>query len=410
MPWYYGWNVLGVGMVFQAATFGITFYCFTFWVGPWTRDFGVSRSDVMLLILVTQVAMGVVAPLAGRAMDALSIRALVITGATAYALGLAIAAQASALWHIGAAYATLLVAGVSLAGPLAAQTLAAKWFFGRRGTAIGIVSVGTSVGGFVLPLLVTFLLARYGWRDTHMALAVLVFVAVVPLVWWVVRSTPQDKGVEPEPDRDTQSGLEVTFPRWSVRAVLRERAFWVTVFAFAPMMTAFGAVQQNLAPYTADLGIDIQATSVLVSIMAVVMIAGKVFFGAAADRWDHRFLYWLAAGILLGTLVLMTRAPNYASLLVIVALLGFSAGGFLPLLGAIVGSRFGPASFGLVMGLLGPFTTVAATGPWIAGYVRDTAGSYDPAWVLFMWVIVPAAIAMGFMSPRPVGALPEMAS
>ena len=69
--------------MFQAATFGITFYCFTFWVAPWMGEFGVTRSDVMLLILVAQVTMGVVAPVAGRAMDALSIRALVVAGGTA---------------------------------------------------------------------------------------------------------------------------------------------------------------------------------------------------------------------------------------------------------------------------------------------------------------------------------------
>ena len=60
------------------------------------------------------------------------------------------------------------------------------------------------------------------------------------------------------------------------------------VCAFVPVAFAFGAVQQNLAPYAADHGFDTKATAYLVSLMALVMIGAKVFFGAMADRWSHR--------------------------------------------------------------------------------------------------------------------------
>ena len=60
-----------------------------------------------------------------------------------------------------------------------------------------------------------------------------------------------------------------------------------------------------------------------------------------------------------------------------------------------------PAAFGRVMGLLGPFTTVAAIGPWVAGHLRDGSGTYDDAWMLFIGIMVPAALAMVFMTPRP---------
>jgi MFS family permease len=394
--------VLGVGLLFQAVVFGIGFFCFTFWVAPWRAEFGSSRGEVMAILVTVQIVMGCAAPFAGRAMDHLSIRALVVAGAVCFAAALALAAHATALWQIGLIYSVLFVAGALLAGPLAAQTLAAKWFFARRGTAIGLSSVGTSLGGFVLPLLVTWLIAAYGWRQANLVLAALVVVVVVPVVWLVVSNTPGDRGVAPEPEASRPDGTSpVAFPQWTTRTILSERAFWVAVIAFAPMMAAFGAAQQNFAPYTADLGIDARATSYLVSLMAIVMVAGKVFFGAMSDRLDHRLLYWIAVGVLIVSLVLMTRTPAYGLLVVISGLLGFAAGGFLPLLGAVVGSRFGPAAFGRVMGLLGPFTTVAAIGPWIAGNLRDASGTYDDAWMLFVGIMVPAALAMAFMTPRP---------
>ena len=80
LPWYHGWNVLAVAMVFQAVTFGIGLYCFTFWVVPWTRDFAVGRGDVMTVFFAMQVVMGFAAPFAGRAVDGRSIRLLVVAG------------------------------------------------------------------------------------------------------------------------------------------------------------------------------------------------------------------------------------------------------------------------------------------------------------------------------------------
>ena len=213
---------------------------------------------------------------------------------------------------------------------------------------------------------------------------------------------PEARGVAPEPDLHSGAGIgPYVYPAWTTTGILRERAFWVTVIAFTPMVAAFGAAQQNFAPYTADLGIDAQATSYLVSLMAIVMVAGKVFFGSMSDRWDHRLLYAIAVAVLVITLGLMSLDPDYSQLLLISALLGFAAGGFLPLLGAIVASRFGPAAFGQVMGMVGPFTTLAAFGPWVAGYLRDSSGSYDVAWQLFALLVIPVAFTMILLPPRP---------
>jgi len=54
-----------------------------------------------------------------------------------------------------------------------------------------------------------------------------------------------------------------------------------------------------------------------------------------------------------------------------------------------------------VMGMIGPFTTLAAVGPWIAGYLRDTTGSYDLAWLSLAALLVPSAAAIALLKPRP---------
>ena len=399
MPWYHGWNVLAVAMLFQAVTFGIGIYSFTFWVAPWSADFAVGRGEVMTVFITLQVAMGALAPLAGRAVDRLSLRGLIIAGALCLAAGLLLAGRAGALWHLNLVYGTLIVAGLLLAGPLAGQTLAARWFVRRRGTALGVVTVGTSIGGFLLPPLVTWLHGSIGWRAANNWLALFVVLAILPPVWLLVRNAPGAglravEGADANPDGRPS-------PSTATLDILRQRVFWLTVLGFTPLATAFGGAQQNLGPYASDLGIDAQAAAYLVSVMALVMIGAKVFFGAMADRWDIRALFLLTVVGLAIAFGLMLLELSYFALVLVCALLGFVAGGFLPLLGALVSQNFDIRAFGQVMGMLGPFTTLAAVGPWIAGYLRDTTGSYDLAWLTLSALLVPSAAAIALLKPRP---------
>lgn len=393
-PWYFGWNVLAVGLVFQAVLFGSVHFSYTMWVNQWVADptLDASLGQAMWAITVLTVTQGLLAPFAGRAMDRRSIRGLVCAGALAAACGFVAISQATAFWQIILVYGTLVMVGTLLAGPLAAQTLAAKWFRGRRGLAIGLSTIGTSIGGFVLAPLVAHLYLTFGWRTAHVLLAGIMLLVVVPLVWVVVRNTPGDRGIAIEPDHaqlqpDAPAPAASALTTWDI---LRNRDFWVVVIAFTPMVTAFGGVQQNLAPFARDHAIDDAAIALLISIFSGVMIAGKVFFGAMADRFDHRGLYFLAVAMLFATLVLMSTGPTFPLMVIVCICLGFAAGGFLPLMGAIVSSRFGPASFGQVLGLIGPFTTLSAIGPPLAGQLRESTGNYDQALLIFAVLMVPA--------------------
>ncbi len=403
MPWYHGWNILAVGMLFQAITFGVGIYCFTFWVAPWSLEFGVGRGDVMMVFLTMQVSMGALAPFAGQAMDRLSIRVLICCGAACMAVGLVLSAMATALWQLVVLYGTLMCAGMLLAGPLAAQTLTARWFLRRRGLALGISTVGTSLGGLTLPPLLTSMQASMGWRDASLVLAIIVAVSVLPLVWWVIRGSPQEAGLadadELKPIASASGFGPLASTSWTVAMVLREPAFWFMVVAFTLLVTAFGGAQQNLAPFALDQGIGASETAWLVSLMALTMAVVKVFFGGLADRIDVRWLFMLAVGSLLVALTWMTTDPQYGEMAFICILLGIAAGAHLPLLATLVSHRFGVASFGRVMGLVGPFTTFGALGPWFAGYVRDDTGSYALAWLVLAGLLLPALISMSRLKP-----------
>jgi MFS family permease len=172
--------------------------------------------------------------------------------------------------------------------------------------------------------------------------------------------------------------------------------------AFIPMVTVFGALQHNMVQIAADSGVDAARASWLISCFSGTMLAGKIFFGALADRTDLRILYVLSISLLAGAAMIFMTTPPFYLLVTAAGVLGLAAGGFLPLLGCIVSTRFGPHAFGRVMGLVGLFMLLAGLGPWFAGSLRDFAGDYDLVLQVFLVLLIPAVCAMLFLKPLPV--------
>lgn len=403
MPrWYYGWNIIAVAMVFQAVTYGVGLFSFTFFIQPWMDEFGAGRGDILFAVLAATAAIGVLGPFAGRAVDRREIRWIVAAAGAVFATGLLLMSFVTEVWQIIVIYFFFIGGGLVFGGAIAAQTLAAKWFRGRRGFAVGVVTVGTSAGGFLLPPLVTYLIADIGWRDACQVLAALSAVAVIPLTLLFVRNTPEELGIEPDPENEGSAASATRFAdmHWTVGAILKDRAFQVTTLAFFTVSVVLPGIQQNLAPLARDFAVEAQMASGLMSIWAGMMVFGKIAFGAASDRIDNRYLFWIEAGLILPCVVLLMDQRSYAELAIICGVLGIANGGTLPLLGSIIANRFGPRYFGQVMGLTMPFLTISSFSYVIAGYLRDATGSYNPAFMAFVAIIVPGIIAMAALPKR----------
>jgi len=396
---HYRWLVVLFTMLMQAVSYGILVYSFALFVMPWSTAFDAERTSVMMTVFVLQIGMGVISPFAGRMLDHYPSRWLVTGGGLLLTVCLLLVSVASSLWQITLIYALLLPIAITLTGPIAAQTIITKWFSQQRGLAIGVSAVGTSVGGFLVPILTSALLVGMEWRSVLQYLALLALFLVCPLAWLILRRiAPADRTADvgiSEPDVAIESPLPDEIQRnWTTREILSTRNFWLPVIAMLPLNMAFSGVQFNLAAYAQDLGNSVAQAAWLISLMSLAMISGKLFFGYMADRVEHRNLYWLAAGFMCLNLTLLQGEPSYFILALCSISMGVSVGGLLPLIGMIYGQRFGVRSFGRVVGLVTMILTIGGFGPLIAGAVFDATGNYDAAFMLFLVLLIPAALGM----------------
>jgi predicted MFS family arabinose efflux permease len=394
---YYGWWLVLAVFVGEMFAIGSTTYAFGLFVKPLEQDFGISRGDANRGLALFIVGMGLSAPLIGRLLDRRSARGVMLFGAFWMAAGLLAVALAPSLGWMALAVLLVLASGAAMIGPLTANTLAARWFERRRGRALGLVAVGTSVGGTLLVPLIAYNIATYGWRQALMIQAGLIVLIVGALALWVVRDRPQDLGLLPDGalrrQEDGPAVVAAVAPDWTAARLLRQRDFWCIGLSVGLTFAVTQSVLASLVPYASDAGIDAKKAALLVSSLSVCSILGKLLFGALAERVDKRWLLLTVVAFTLLELATLIVQPDFRWLLIICGLAGFALGGELPVWAAIIAERFGPRSFGTVMGLMNPINMVCSLGAIsYVGAAYDRSGGYAQPFTVFLGVALAAGV------------------
>ncbi|MES2884028.1 MAG: MFS transporter [Pseudomonadota bacterium] len=404
---FYGWWLIAAVFVGEMFAIGSTTYAFGLFVKPLELEFGISRGDANKGLALFIIGMGLSAPLIGRLIDRHSARRVMLFGAAWMGAGFFAVALAPSLQWMSLAIVLMVASGATMIGPLVANTLASRWFDRRRGRALGMVAVGTSVGGTLLVPLMAYNIETFGWRQALMIMGGIIFVIVGALALWVVRDRPQDLGLLPDgalANRTEAGGQMPGGPVWTAGALLRHRDFWCIGLSVGLTFAVTQSVLASLVPYAADAGIDARRGALLISVLSVCSILGKLLFGALAERVDKRWLLLVVVGFTVAQLCTLIVQPDFALLLVICGIAGFAIGGELPVWAAIIAERFGPRSFGTVMGLMNPINmTCSLVAISYVGIAYDKSGSYTLPFQVFLGVAAASAImTLLITAPRKV--------
>ena len=82
-------------------------------------------------------------------------------------------------------------------GNLATSKLVTNWFDKRRGMALGIAAAGVSLSGVIMPYISAELIENFGCVRGSIYSA-FTFLVVVPLIFRLVISRPEDVGLRPD--------------------------------------------------------------------------------------------------------------------------------------------------------------------------------------------------------------------
>ena len=390
---YAGWWVLSATFACAMLVIGSTNYAFQLFVVPVEQEFGLSRAAVNQGLSLFMVGCALWSPIAGRVLDRLPAPIVMASGGLFLAFGMGLIASTSSLWLIGGALAGPMALGAMCAGGLANTTVVSRWFRRRRGRALGIATVSSGAGGFVMIQVITYLIGRHGWRGALVWTGALLGLGIGALALLLIRSRPSDEALEQSGElSEVAVGGASAERTWSLMQVLGQRNFWCIAFGTGLLMASDGAYLASQVPYLLGLGIEAQAASFLVACQTASAVAGKIGIGLAADRVDLRRLFAIVALCHVLLLLVLIAQPSYAVLLVSMSLLGVGVGGVYPLLATLTAASFGSKSFGMVAGsmqlALLPVSIALLT---FIGASHDRTGSYTLAFCVFIAVVLLAS-------------------
>jgi MFS family permease len=343
---------------------------------PLTREFGWDRASTAGIFSLSILIFGLGSIFAGRMADRWGARWVVGLGGAFLSGGLLLSAGVQSLWQLYLCYGALMGLGVSAGwGPLSAAV--SRSFQAGRGLAMGIMSIGISVGILIIPLLSSSLISAFGWRASFVILGVIAAVVMTGSTF-LIKKDP--RGAQPSGAEGTRApALDSTSPprEWSLKQALVTRAFWMLFAGYLLWCTGFYMVSIHLAAYGTDMGLSPAAAAIAVSLIGGGSIFGKIFMGYLSDRIGPQKV--LVVNLLLQGLCIfgLVSSRSVAPLYLLSALFGFGYGGTGPQIPVVTAKFFGLSSIGAIFGMLILSGQIGgAIGPVLAGTIFDHTKSY----------------------------------
>jgi len=413
---FWGWWIVVGAVVGQFAATGAQGQISGVFLRPMVDELGWTVGQFTLATSAAFVVGGVAGLIIGPMVDRYGPRRLMFVGAFGFGSALLLMSRVTAVWQFVALQILAGGVGSSLVGPLVVNTTVAKWFVIRRGWAIALGSMGVSLAALTMPVTMTRVVDRIGWRDGYVVLAVVIFVlllAVVPLM----RSRPEAYGLLPdgktgrEPPSANEQRQLAQIARdmaqsYTRAEAVRTPAMWLLVIGFGLNIAGLSAVLVHGIPFMTDAGFTRSEASLAFSVTGLANLLSKFLWGWTLQRFDPRRLAGLAFGCSSSGIALLLLAGEVDSLAVLFSALfifGLGFGGTIPISEFLWAHYFGRRHLGAVRSVGMPFTIVfGSAGPIGIALYFDGAGSYGGAFVALAVTYAIAGLAI-LASRRPPG-------
>jgi MFS family permease len=335
---------------------------------------------------------GVPGPLIAMVVNKRGVRFTLAVGALMMAIGeLLMASMVHTSWALHVAFGLIVGLGVCAAGPIAAQTAAARWFNKRKALAISLLLTGGSICGFVAPPLADWVIQHFhkDWRAGWWVVAITSAVAAAAAALFV-REKPADLGQFPDGAASEaemlaatsaeagKSKLYRTNEEWTFGQVLCHPVLWAMAFSSIGFCGGFFMFLAHGVVHLKDLGYSSPQAAISISVLSVAMLCGTLLSGALGDHVEPRVILSVSMLLIGIGLLLALKAAGPLGLYLYALFLGMGAGGGFTSSMTLPVNYFGLKVYASVVGLMAAIgTVIAAISTYTAGYFYDHFGSYS---------------------------------
>jgi MFS family permease len=384
-------RVLVVLCATQIMSWGTLYYAFPVLAPSLSADTGWSVPTATAAFSAGLVVSALVGIPIGRLLDRVGPRPVMTAGSVIAVPAVVGIATARSFPLFVAAW---LLAGVAMAGTLYPPAFAAltRWWGPRRVVALTGLTLAGGLASTIFGPLTAALLGLLGWRDTYLALALLLAVGTVPGHFWGLRGPwpapePAQHPAHADPGRVARSG-----------------SFLLLAAALTGGAFAVYAVLVGQVPLLIERGMSTTAAAWILGLGGVGQVLGRLGYGGLARLLGVRTRAVVVLTTCAGTTVVLGLLPGPAAALVAAVMVAGAARGIFTLLQATaVTDRWGSVYYGRLSGLVAaPSTFATALAPWAGAALAVPLGGYPGVFLLLAGVaVVAAALAVGSV-PRLV--------
>ncbi|MFC1901472.1 MFS transporter [Chloroflexota bacterium] len=403
---FYGWWIVGALFIISLYSYGTISYGFTAIFLPIADEFGWSYTQISIAASLRGVEAGLLAPVIGILVDRWGPRRMLFMGAIINGLGLMLLSRITSLGMFYTAF-FLISLGMSTCTGTTTMTAVTHWFRRKVSTAMGIMVCGTGLGGILVPVVV-LLVSTFGWRMTMFVLGLGHWAITLPLSL-VVRHKPEQYGYLPDGEivgaevvAEELGPAQTAEVAIGAKQALTSRTFLHMALAFMCGGLLSVSAVTHVMPYLDSVGIAVSTSGLLASAIPLASIAGRLGFGWIGDRLNKKGTTALSFVIMCLGLLLFSSVSIGRMWFLVPSLIifGIGYGGNVIMTPALISEYFGRIRFGTILGfIMGSIMVGAMIGPPLAGWVFDTWGSYQGAWLGYCALSLAAAVVIASTPP-----------
>ena len=381
--------VLACGCLISLLGFGIR-AGFGLFLQPMSLEFGWGREVFSFAMALQNLVWGVLAALAGGIADRHGAGRVLAGCGVFYALGLVVMAFADTPFalYLGAGF----LIGLALTGTtfgVAMAVIARGAPPDQRSAALGMATAASSLGQFFLLPVEQWLIQRLDWQSALLWMA-LIAALIIPL-------SAAMKGKPAAPPGGQSLGA-------ALREAWREKGFHLLFWGYFVCGFQLMMFTVHLPAYVIDAGLAPYHGMVALALIGLANAVGSLVAGWLGGRFSKKHLlagiYLVRAAIIVYLLLVPLTPLTLYVFAVSMGLLWLST---VPLTNGLVGQIFGLRYMAMLTGVvffghqIGSFL-----GVWLAGYLYDTTGSYNGAFMISIGLGVFAALVNLPVDQRPI--------
>jgi MFS family permease len=396
---FFGWWVLAALFIIYSITNGVILNTLPLFYPELIKEYGWTQEEVTRPAQLLFFLVAIFSPIAGLWMDRFSVKKMMISGTLLIFCGFYLFSIIKNIEMLLGAYLIFAV-GITLAGIMPSMKIITHWFVRYRGIAVGILLVGSSIGGAVFNQLAGTLIQSQGWRSGIIILGVVATIVILLPLMTAVRIQPSSMGLNPDGAQLATGEMSIhqgEHPSITYVDLFKHRLFYLLVFVTGAMWFCIVGVIQHQALFFKDLSTSVASKDVL-SVFFLCSVLGKIIFGKLSDNYSKRNIMLLAVvNLAIGAFILSVVQSNPDVLLWVYAVVfGIGFSGTFTMIQLLIAEYYQGKTYGKVLGLFTMVDTLSGVlGIMMLGIIRTKMGSYQNGfWVLLGICIIAAGCVL----------------